>query len=92
MHPTSISSTQYITREHIKLHKDSNKICIDRGVRKLDYVSPTLFIAALERIFMRLDWDRKGINTNSDHRSHLRFACDIVLITNNAEELEVMLN
>ena len=48
--------------------------------------------AALEGIFRRLDWDRKGININSDHLSHLCFADDIVLITNNAEELEEMLN
>ena len=50
-----------------------------------------MFNAALEGTFRRLDWDRKGININGDHRSHLCFAVDIVLTTNNAE-LEEMLN
>ena len=51
-----------------------------------------MFNAALEGIFKRLDWDRKGINIHGDHLSHLRFADDIVLITNNTEELVEMLN
>ena len=76
----------------IRLHKDSNKINIDRGVRQRGTVSPKLLNAALEGIFRRLDWDRKEININGDHLSHLCFADDIVLITNNAEELEEMLN
>ena len=76
----------------IRLHKDSNKINIDRAVRQGDTVSPKLFNAALESIFRRLDWDRKGININGDYLNHLRFADDIIFITNNAEELEEMLN
>ena len=51
-----------------------------------------MFNAALEGIFRRLDWDRKGINLNGDHLNHLSFAGNIVLITNNAEKLEEMLN
>ena len=50
-----------------------------------------MFNAALEGI-IRLDWNRKEININGVHLSHLHFADDIVLITNNAEELEEMLN
>ena len=76
----------------VRLHKDSNKINIDKGVRRGDIVSPKLFNAALERIFRRLDWDRKGININDNQLSYLRFADDIVLTTNNAEGLEEMLN
>ena len=76
----------------IRLYKDSNKINIDRGVRQGDTVSPNLLNAALEGIFRRLDWDRKGININGGHLSQLRFVDDIVRITNNAEELEEMLN
>ena len=51
-----------------------------------------MFNTALEGIFKRLDWDRKGINRNGDHPRHLRFADDTVLIINNAKELEEMLN
>ena len=59
---------------------------------KIDTVSPKLFNAALEGIFRRLDWGGKGMNINGDLLSHLRFADDIVLNTNNAEELEELLN
>ena len=76
----------------IRLHKYNNKINIDRGVRKGNTVSPKLFNAALEGIFRRLDWDRKGININGDHLSHLCFADNTVLITNNAEEMSNDLN
>ena len=76
--------TQYITGEHQPSdHKDSNNI--DRGVRHGDNVSPKLFNAALEGIFRMSDWDRNGSNINDDHLSHLHFASDVVLITNNAE-------
>ena len=69
----------------VRLHKYSNKINTDRRVRQGDTVSPKFFNTTLEGIFRRSDWDRKGININGDHLSHLRFADGNVLTTNNAE-------
>jgi Reverse transcriptase (RNA-dependent DNA polymerase) len=75
----------------IKLDKESEKFEIQKGVRQGDTISPKLFTAALENIFRNLNWDDKGININGRMLSHLRFADDVVLISQNAEELEQML-
>src|SRR5277367_5522719 len=76
----------------IKLDKESNTILIQRGVRQGDTISPKLFNAGLEQIFRKLEWDSKGISINGEHLNHLRFADDIVLISNNGDEIEEMLN
>src|SRR5438477_9885696 len=39
-----------------------------------------------------LEWDNKGITINGVKLNHLRFADDIVLITNSDEEAQEMLN
>lgn len=57
-----------------------------------DPISPNLFTALLEHIFRQLDWKNKGINVNGEYLSNLRFADDIVLISENHKDLEYMLN
>ena len=76
----------------IRLHKDSDKIKIEKGVRQGDTISPKLFTACLESIFRKMDWEGKGININGEYLNHLRFADDIILISETPEELQVMLN
>jgi len=75
----------------IQLHTESNKINIQRGVRQGDTMSPKLFNAALEAIIRKLDWEEKGININGERLSHLRFADDIVIFSENPDDLESML-
>ncbi len=75
----------------VKMHKNSDKIMINKGVRQGDTISPKLFTATLEGTFKTLDWTEKGININGEHLSHLRFADDIVIISDNLNELEKML-
>ena len=75
--------------DYIKIQK-KNKI--GKGVRLGDTYSPKLFTACLEGIFRKLSWESKGINIDGEHLTHLRFADDIVLISNNAEHLQEMLN
>ena len=41
----------------VHLHKESEKIRIKRGVRQGDTISPKLFMATLESIFRRLNWE-----------------------------------
>jgi Reverse transcriptase (RNA-dependent DNA polymerase) len=60
-------------------------------VRQGDTISPKLFNAGLEEVFRRLKWDEVGLKVNGENISHLRFADDIVLIGNNADELQEML-
>lgn len=61
-------------------------------MRQGDTLSPKLFNAGLEQVFRMLKWDNKGIRINGENLNHLRFADDIVLISNNGEEVEEMLN
>ncbi len=76
----------------IRLDKDSVKFEVKRGVRQGDTISPKLFNAGLEQVFRRLDWDTKGIMVNGERINHLRFADDIVLISNNVTDITEMLN
>jgi hypothetical protein len=75
----------------VRLHKESNKIKINKGVRQGDTISPKLFTACLEKIFRSIDWTEKGINVNGERFNHLRFADDIIIITDNLNNIESML-
>ena len=47
----------------LKLHKDSNKISLERGARQGDNISPKLFTACLQdAIINKIDWEEKRIN------------------------------
>lgn len=72
----------------VRLHAETDKFPIQKGVRQGDTISPKLFTAALESMFQTLDWSNKGININGQHLHHLRFADDIVLFAHTIEELQ----
>ena len=60
------------------LHRDSDKIKLQRGVRQGDNISPKLFTACLQdAIINKINWEDKGINIDGEHLSHLIFADDI---------------
>ena len=76
----------------LKLHRDSDKIKLQRGVRQGDNISPKLFTACLQdAIINKINWEDNGINIDGEHLSHLIFAEDIVLAAKSPEELESML-
>ena len=75
----------------IMTDKTSESFKIERGVRQGDPMSPKLFNAVLEDIFRRLNWEDRGVKINGKRLNHLRFADDIVTISETAEETEVML-
>ncbi len=75
----------------IKLHENTTKFKIGRGVRQGDTISPKLFTSVLESVFKKLDWSEMGININGKYLSHLRFADDIVLIAVDLDQAQVML-
>ena len=76
----------------LKLHRDSDKIKLQRGVRQGDNISPKLFTACLQdAIINKINWEDKGINIDGEHLSHLIFADYIVLVAKSPEELESML-
>ena len=75
----------------IKLHENTAKFKIGRGVRQGDTISPKLFTSTLETVFKKLDWSRMGINVNGKFSSHLRFADDICLIAMGLDQAQVMI-
>ncbi|XP_022816835.1 uncharacterized protein LOC111349816 [Spodoptera litura] len=62
-----------------------------KGVRQGDPLSPKLFSAILESVFRDLEWENIGISIDGKKLNHLRFADDLVLITDNATTLQHML-
>lgn len=69
----------------------TDPVFIRRGVRQGDTISPKLFTAALEEIFKNVDWEEKGINVNGKRLNHLRFADDIILISDNNQDIQDMM-
>lgn len=88
---TLIGNTYKNATACVRLHEDTNKFPIGRGVRQGDTLSPKLFTALLELMCKRVNWDRKGINIDGEYLNHLRFADDIVLIADNAKDASEML-
>ena len=67
----------------LKLHRESDKINLQRGVRQGDNISPKLFrptACLLDAIINKINWEGNGINIDGEHLSHLIFADDIVLV------------
>ncbi|CAK1587710.1 unnamed protein product [Parnassius mnemosyne] len=75
----------------VKLETIGQSFPIKRGVRQGDPLSPNLFIAVLETIIRKLDWNKCGLNINGRYLSHLRFADDIVLLSETSCGLQYML-
>ena len=79
------------TTSTLKLHRESDKINLQMGVRQGDTISPKLFTACLQdSIINKSNWEDKGLNIDCEHLSRLIFADDIVLIAKSPEELESM--
>ena len=65
---------------------------INKGVRQGDTISSKLFTNCLEYIFRNINWDTKGININEETLHRLKFADDIVLISDNLKNAKSMLD
>ncbi|KAJ2946424.1 hypothetical protein O0L34_g12464 [Tuta absoluta] len=72
----------------VRLDRVGPTFKIGRGVRQGDPLSPKIFIAVLEFILKKINWSHTGIRINSTYLNHLCFADDIVLFSENAQELE----
>lgn len=73
------------------LTESTEPIAIKRGVRQGDTLSPKLFTLVLEDIFKKLSWEKRGLNIAGARLNNLRFADDIVLLTDNPDELQIMI-
>ena len=60
-------------------------------MRQGNTISQKLFTAGLQEIFKGVEWSEDGVNVNGRKLIHLRFADDIVLISNNTNDLQARL-
>ncbi|XGW19379.1 hypothetical protein V3C99_003311, partial [Haemonchus contortus] len=67
------------------------EITVEKGLRQDDPISPHLFSACLEHVIRRCHWDNFGVNINGRRLNHLRYASNIVLITDSPEDASEML-
>ncbi len=73
------------------MKKKRRKIPIREGVRQGNTISHKCFTACMEEVFKKLEWDDMGPKTD-EYPSNLRFAKNIVLLSNSGENLEKMIN
>ncbi len=71
--------------------KEGNYFKISKGVKQGDPLSPLLFNCALEEVFRNINWEGKGVKINGKYLNNLRFADDIVLMSSDIKELELMI-
>lgn len=76
----------------IKLESTGPTFSIERGVKQGDPLSPKLFISILESIIRRFNWEKTGLNINGKYLSHLRFADDLVLMSESSTQLQSMID
>ncbi len=80
------------TRARVKTDKTGDSFNLECGVRQGDPFSPNLFNFILGEIFRGLEWEGKGIKIDGERLNNLRFANDVVLISENIKELEMLEN
>ncbi|CAH2254525.1 jg25688 [Pararge aegeria aegeria] len=75
----------------VKLESIGPSFPVSRGARQGDPVSPKIFIAILEYIIRKLDWKNQGLYIQGKYLNHLRFADDVVLLSETSNELQNMI-
>ncbi len=78
------------SKAYIKMDRTGEVFNIKRGVRQGDPLSPNMFNSVLEEIVRNLKWEEMGIKINGEFLSHLRFADDVVIISDSISNLEKM--
>ena len=73
------------------INNNTVKIDIKKDVGEGNTISRKLFSAGLEEIFKRLSWSKSGIKINGKYLSHPNFADDIVIFSDNAENLQAQI-
>lgn len=87
-----IKSIYENSKSRVKLETIGPWFPIQRGVRQGDPLSPSLFTATLQSVFAQLDWEGYGVRVNNEYLNHLRFADNIVLLSETTRELQTMLD
>jgi hypothetical protein len=80
------------SRARIKMETYSRWFKIERGIKQGDPFSPKAFNAALERIFKKINWQNRGLKIDKTMICELRFADDVVLISDNEQNIASMMS
>ena len=94
MNPIYINILKYIYQNatsFIRLHKDSEHFKLEKGVKQGNCISPKLFTACLGQIFQKLNREEIGIKIDGEIFNNLRFVDEIVIASEDPEELQTML-
>lgn len=76
----------------IRMERDGSEFPVRKGVRQGDPLSPKIFSAVLEMVFRKIGWEKQGIKINGEYLSHLRFADDIAIFSEESTQLQEMVN
>lgn len=80
------------TKVKIAENHYTDKVKIERRLRRGDALSLKLFIALLQSMLNKINWENVEINIDREWLNHRCFADDIVLIiTDNIQEAQLML-
>ena len=77
-------------KAYLKLDRKGREFKINRGVRQGDPLSPNLFNSVLEEVFRKTNWDKYGLVIDGKKLNNLRFADDVILISESSEEIQKM--
>ncbi len=80
------------TDAFIKIDRPGPIFPITRRVKQGDPLSPNLFSCVLQEIFRKLQWNNRGVKIDGRYINNLRFADDIVLLSDNLEDVQKMGN
>lgn len=78
-------------KTYVRTDRKGETFPIKKGVRQGDPLSSNLFNAVLEEVFRNLEWEGRGLKIDGKWLNNLRFADDIVLISENKDEVQKML-
>uniref|UniRef100_A0AAR5NZF5 Reverse transcriptase domain-containing protein n=1 Tax=Dendroctonus ponderosae TaxID=77166 RepID=A0AAR5NZF5_DENPD len=81
----------YYQKAFNSVEDKTERILIKSGFRQGGTISQKLLTLALQDVFKNLTWQKRGINIDGRFLTHLRFPDDIVLVSGDADELELVL-
>ncbi|KAG7311162.1 hypothetical protein JYU34_002159 [Plutella xylostella] len=76
----------------INLETEGPTFPLRKGVKQGDPISPLLFNSLLEEVFRSIDWRDRGIKINGINMTSLRFADDIIFVSESSNELQETLS
>lgn len=87
----TIKSIYRNNTSRVKLETIGPYFPVRRGVRQGNPLSPKIFVAILEYVISKLDWKYKRLYIQDAFLSHLRFADDLVLLSESSSQLQLMM-